>query len=207
MNNCKYYKSLSGRCCLPGSACPRAIPGPTGPNGATGATGATGPMGEPGPVGPTGPSGMTGGKLSFDTITPILLSPSNRAFATEWPVILEDFGLTFDLSNPQNPSFGGGPAVYTLIVNLAVGIGSNFPDEQMNLDLYANGVFLSRDILYTPSNPPKIMLFKITTLYQSSDDPVTLQVQLTYPFNANFVSALVYPADSYLTVQKFVFPV
>lgn len=178
--------------------------GPTGPVGATGPSGATGEVGATGPTGPTGVSGtiITGGKIGRDALTPILLTPDSRAFTVDWPVVINDLGLNINVDNPEAPSFQGGTALYSIFVDLAVGVGSSFPDEQINLDLYANGIFIARDILYTASFAPQTLLFKIGTNFPNTDPTVTLQVVLTYPFNTNFLSAFVYAADSFISINK-----
>ncbi len=187
-----------------GTAGPR---GPAGPSGAAGSVGATGAPGMTGSTGATGPAGVNGtelaaGRLTRTSVTPVLLDAGTRAVAIDWPVSTFDIGLDFDLSDPAAPSMIGGTAVYTVVVNVAVGVGSSFAGEQVNLDLYANGVFIARDIEYTPTNVPSIILFKVFALFPETSPTLTLQVQLTYPFGGNFFSALVYPADSSLSVEK-----
>lgn len=176
-------------------------PGPAGPMGNTGPAGATGPEG---PTGATGASGtvITGGKIGRNALSSIFLDATTRSFTVDWPVVVNDLGINFDLSNPQAPSFAGGNALYTIFVDLAIGVGSSFANEQLSLDLYANGVFIARDILYTPSVIPQIMLFKIGTNFPNTDPTVQLEVMLTYPFGSNFLSAFVYPADSFISIAK-----
>ena len=166
--------------------------------GCPGATGATGPTGATGATG----GGAAGGKLLRSAITPILLDSVNRTYLVNWDIVAEDFGMNFDISVPTAPAFSGGAALYTIYVNLAVGVGTDFAGQQINLDLFINNAFTARDILYTLPDPPKIMLFKIAAPFAATAPLLTAELQLSYPFGSDFYSALVYVDDSYLAVQK-----